>query len=112
MRLYEVQSVDEAFVWATEVNLATLEDLALLKKQSKSRIRRQQSICLEMLKLCASSLLNGHAVRWVQGPCKNFGRVSRLLVDSDPKAIEAALDRFTEQVLDSGSGHPERPYTA
>lgn len=35
----------DAFLWLTECNLATLEELKDLKSSSKARIARQQEIC-------------------------------------------------------------------
>jgi hypothetical protein len=40
------------YLWATEVNLATLEELCFLKSSSRVRIRRQRVICERMLKVC------------------------------------------------------------
>jgi hypothetical protein len=37
---------------ATEWALATLEEMALIKSTSTSRVRRQQSICVKMLDVC------------------------------------------------------------
>lgn len=42
------------FAYATECNLATLEELQDLKSSSKSRIARQQGICDRMLRTCLS----------------------------------------------------------
>lgn len=88
------QTLDEAFVYATDVNLATLEDLLMVKKTSKSKVRRQRSICLSMLKVCGSALLNSTQVRWGYDTHKEFSRVSDLLGSSEPEAIEGALDRY------------------
>jgi hypothetical protein len=101
-----VQSLDEAFVNATEVNLATLEELLMVKKTSQSKVRRQRSICLSMLKICASALLNDTQVRWRHGPHKEFGRVSALLRSSEPEAIEGALDRFILEVQGAARARP------
>lgn len=38
-------STTEAFLWLTECNLATLEELQELKSSSKVRVARQQEIC-------------------------------------------------------------------
>ena len=45
-------SVEEAFTYYTEVNLATLGELAMLKSTSASRLKRQSKICLGMLYQC------------------------------------------------------------
>lgn len=42
------------YATATEWNLATLEEMALIKGTSASRIRRQRGICERMLILCLS----------------------------------------------------------
>lgn len=42
-------NTNQALIYFTDVNLATLESLVLRKSSSKSDIRRQTSICLSML---------------------------------------------------------------
>jgi hypothetical protein len=46
--------LEEAYLEATEWNLATLEELCTIKSSSKSRIDRQKSICGKMLAICAT----------------------------------------------------------
>jgi hypothetical protein len=43
--VHRFNSTTEAFLWLTERNLATLEELQMLKSFSKTRIARQQEIC-------------------------------------------------------------------
>lgn len=45
-------SVEGAFAYFTECNLATLEKLRSLSRPSKSEIQRQQNICNEMVGVC------------------------------------------------------------
>lgn len=108
MNFETAQNLDEAFVNATEVNLATLEDLLMLRKTSKSRVQRQRSICFSMLKICASKLLASSQVRWTyNGSQREFPRVSDMLANSDPAAIERALELHILKV--QGLGHAKQP---
>ena len=45
-------TLEEEYVWATEVNIATLQELVMLRGTAKSRIRRQKTICARMLDQC------------------------------------------------------------
>ena len=49
-----MERLENEYAYACEVNLATLEELCLLKSSSKSRIARQRSICLTMLRVCSA----------------------------------------------------------
>jgi len=71
----------EAYLWATEVNLATLEELAYLKSSSKSRIDRQKSICTKMLQVCQeyASETEWHGYSGVQVGPHTCSRVKRML---------------------------------
>jgi len=104
------QTLDEAFVYATDVNLATLADLLMIKKTSKSKVQRQRNICLSMLKICSSPLLSSSQVRWAHGPHTEFSRVSKMLGSSEPEGIEGALDRFILEVQGSVRATPHAPH--
>jgi hypothetical protein len=43
------RTVQEALCEVTEWNLATLEELRMLKSSSKARVRRQEGICRDMV---------------------------------------------------------------
>jgi hypothetical protein len=90
-----VRSLEEAFAYATEVNLATLEELLMVKKSSKSKVRRQRGICLGMLEICASSLVTGGKIDWGHEFHPNFPRVSKILSATESGSCEERLDRFT-----------------
>lgn len=67
------QSVlEQEYARATEWNLATLEELALLKSSSDSRVRRQVGICEKMLEVCAQL----EDVDWTKA-----GMASRMLAE-------------------------------
>lgn len=56
----------DEYAYATEVNIATLDELALLKSSSIARIKRQKRICATMLDVCAreeSSILDRRLCR-------------------------------------------------
>lgn len=89
----------ESYLWATEVNLATLEELAYLKSSSKSRINRQKSICTKMLQVCQEY---GSEIEWrgwtdVQVGPHTCSRVKRMLEAGAGKLPEA-LDAFVKRV--------------
>ncbi len=81
-----------AYVEATERNLATLEELAMLKSSSKSRVNRQRDICLKMLLTCVPLK---DSVDWSQGMwderLTKFSRTRNLLAAID---LKQGLDTF------------------
>lgn len=82
----EVEYLANGYANATEMNLATLEELALLKGTSRSRIDRQKSICKKMLQHCRAVTAK---INWgAQWNCKN-PRTQRLHMEAD---LDAALD--------------------
>lgn len=106
MKLDTAQSLDEAFVCMTEINLATLEEALTLKKSSKARITRLKSICLDALKICAGQMVSSTRVRWNDGPQRSFPRVSSLLANSSPAAIERAFEQYILKVQGSSHARP------
>ncbi len=46
--------LEESYLEATEWNMATLDELCMIKSSSKHRIDRQKSICGKMLAICAT----------------------------------------------------------
>lgn len=87
-------SLDEAYLHATEANLATLEELCFLTSSSGSRIRRQRNICLEMLKVCQSTLIDKNPSLWGTGIQPNFSRVQHYLeaAQTRPEDLEGGLE--------------------
>lgn len=102
-----VRSLEDAFAYATEVNLATLEELLMIKKSSKSKVRRQRGICIGMLEICASSLVTGGKIDWGHELHPNFPRVSKILNPAESGSCEERLDRLTH-----GWGEPVSPQNA
>lgn len=82
------------YVWATEVNLATLDELCCLKSTSKSRIERQRSICLKMLQVCHehASEIPWHGPTGVSiGRKGSCSRVKKML---EPGNLTAVMDEY------------------
>jgi hypothetical protein len=90
------RSLDEAYLYATEVCLATLDELCDLKSSSGSRIRRQRSICLDMLTICQSEMVNKAPGIWGPDHNPSFPRVQRYLeaAKTQPEGLEGALDQY------------------
>lgn len=63
---------------ATEWNLATLEELSLLKSTSTSRKERQLSICTKMLNMCQAVF---DKIDWGVGPQRHYYRLQQLRDD-------------------------------
>jgi hypothetical protein len=84
--------IEQEYAYATEINLATLEELVSLKSSSKSRVERQRGICLRMLHVCKA--VEAHLDFRAHG-CRS-PRVGKLLeaAKSIPEGIEGALDTF------------------
>lgn len=107
-----MESIENEYARATEVNLATLEELCYLKSSSKSRISRQQSICLRMLNVCAAVVRDGEiagettmdfgAVDQWHPNGRNYTRVNELLktAKSEPEGMEGALQRHINGMLE------------
>lgn len=88
-------SLEEAFVYATEVDLATLCELCMARKTPHRKIERQRSICLGMLRICRRAWVTAGHVDWGHSrQQRNFPRVSELIANKEPEAIEGALDRL------------------
>jgi len=79
------------YAYATECNFATLSGLVLKKSSAKSEIKRQRSICLRMLQVCATHKAE---IDWGGGLTHHFGRVQRTLEDAEKTDFESAMDRF------------------
>lgn len=82
----ETKFLAHNYAEATEWGLATLEELALLKSSSKSRIDRQKSISLKMLQHCRAITAK---VNWGDEWRSKFPRTKQLHLEAD---LSAALD--------------------
>lgn len=95
MARYHKPTLVNEFAWATECNLATLDELVSIKSVSTARIDRQQSICEQMLETCRR---HEAEIEWVTGIRSNFGRVEELLkaiqADGAEKAFAAYIGRL------------------
>lgn len=94
------QLLDE-YVYATEVNLATLSELAELKSTAKYRLARQRSICHKMLQVCQefASEIEWHGPTEVSiGRKGSCSRVKEMLENakSEPEGLAGALDRYID----------------
>jgi len=98
---HSLRNLTEAYVYATEVQLATLSELVALKATSQSRIARHRAICLGMLRWCASALVDHDAVDWGTPETRAFPRVSAILESGD---IERALDALVDERSRPASG--------
>lgn len=98
------RSLDEAYLYATEVSLATLGELCELKSSSGSRIRRQRSICLGMLTVCQSTMVNKAPGIWGTDHNPSFPRVRRYLdaARTQPDGLEGALDQYIRDLQGRG----------
>jgi hypothetical protein len=90
----DLSNLTEAYVYATEVNLETLCDLAFDESASALRLQRQRAICTSMLHWCASVLINPEAVDWGPSHDRSYPYVSEALVGP---SIESALDALVQR---------------
>ena len=100
----------EAYLWATEVNLATLSELAYLKSSSKSRINRQKSICTKMLQVCQEygSEIEWHGWNEVQVGRQSCSRVKELLATEAGRARGSTCDGSPRGPCPRGGPHRPR----
>lgn len=96
------RSLDEAYLYATEVNLATLDEIWMLASSSQSRKSRQRNICLGMLEICQSSMVSKDPGIWGSEHHKPFGRVERYLEEAKahPEGLAGALDQQLQRLDD------------
>jgi hypothetical protein len=86
------------YAYATECNLATLEELALLKSSSKVRIDRQKGICAIMLRVCqehASEIAWSGDAQLTGRRCHEFTR-TRGLLDAASRTTSGSIDGVLE----------------
>ncbi len=96
------RSLDEAYLYATEVNLATLDEVWMLASSSVARKSRQRNICLGMLEICQSNMVSKDPGLWGSEQHKHFGRVQRYLDEAKihPEGLEGALDSQLQRLDD------------
>lgn len=83
---------------AAEWNLATLDELISIKSSSKSRIDRQQGICLKMLRVCL--VFRDQILRDGTGVDARCGRVRDILKAAQNRGnLDAALSEWVEKVV-------------
>ncbi len=84
-----------AFVYAAECTLATLDELLGIRSTSKSRISRQRGICLTMLKA-----LHPHreSIDWGGEYAPYYSRVHKILGTDSLKDVEAHLDAHIDEL--------------
>lgn len=88
--------IEQEYLYATDCQLATLNQLAELKRTSKSGLRRQRDICRKMLQVCQEidPLIIQPARYTATGP--HWGRVNKMLANAktEPEGLLGALDRY------------------
>lgn len=86
--------LSEAYLEATEWNLATLDQVVTLKSSAKSAISRQRSICNQMLMVCTRLDVD------LEGRTTKYLRVRDLLRTSKASgnSIEVCLDAFIARI--------------
>lgn len=96
------RSLDEAYLYATEVNLATLDEIWMLGSSSNARKGRQRGICLGMLEICQSTMVSKEPSLWGSDLHPHFSRVQRYLeaAKSHPEGLEGALDAQLQRLDD------------
>lgn len=86
---HHLRNLHEAYVYATEVQLDSLRELVRFPAGGATRIARQRSTCLGMLRWCASALVDHAAVDWGPRHERHFPRVSAILATP---CLESGLD--------------------
>jgi len=97
-----IENLAKNLAEATEWNLATLEELCLLKGSSKSRKDRQISICIKMAYMCESVF---DKINWGYGGHQHFPRLARLredrlkgLSNGGSDSLDAAIRKYAENL--------------
>jgi hypothetical protein len=95
-------SLEQEYLYATECQLATLEQLCCRKSASKSDKRRHRTIAFNMLKACQEfidvSEIEKRSAGWAVR--KSWGRVTDTLwqAKSEPEGLNGAIDRFISEL--------------
>ena len=63
MRKNRVEVIEDAFVYVTDCNLATVSYMAMLKRKTKSEYERQKSIAQFMVDIIVNLNLNSTGIR-------------------------------------------------
>ena len=89
----ELKTLSEAYLEATEWNLATLDQVVTLKSSAKSAISRQRSICNQMLMVCARlDMGEGRPAKAIR--VRDLLRTSK----ASGNSIEVCLDAFIARI--------------
>lgn len=81
------------YAHAAECNMVTLEQLAMTKSSSASRVRRQIGICNRMVEVCK---VHENDIEWTRGARELYSRVREIHAARVPAetSYELALMRF------------------
>jgi len=91
--------LEDEYAWATEIQLATLSGICMVKRSALSEITRQRNIAERMLTTCRAHANN---ITWMRGQRQEFGRVQDILGDKGDSLSET-LNRWTQnQFFDDG----------
>jgi len=88
--------IEQEYLYATDCQLATLDQMAERKRTSQSDLARQRGICRAMLQVCQEidPLIVQPARYTATGP--HWGRVNEMLANAkkEPEGLSGALDRY------------------
>lgn len=88
--------IEQEYLYATDCQLATLDQMAERKRTSKSDVSRQRGICRKMLQVCQEidPVIVQPARYTATGP--HWGRVNKILeaARKEPEGLVGALDRY------------------
>ena len=103
-----LQNLEEAYVYATEVQLVQLREIALRGDSSVDPLSRQRAICLGMLRWCASILVDQSLVDWGTQQRPSFPYVSEVLAGDSVEWIERTADAERRYSSEPGAGTLKR----
>ena len=95
----DIRDLATKYAVATEWNLATLEELNILKGTSKSRIARQRGICIRMLGECRSYM---DQIDWRYEGTSSRTALRAYQVLQAAKKPAMGLDSALDQLLSGG----------
>lgn len=84
------------FAYATECNLATLDELLSIRTSSERRIKRQQEICRKMLQVCQEHFTD---IDWNGGRYGSLaGRAHEILKNAQSRTLDYCLCEWADRV--------------
>lgn len=97
--LRAADSLAAEYIKATEWQLATLSGICMVKKTSKSEIRRQSNICRDMLLICVGLECEHPSIS------NRCGRVERALklIREEGKNVQDVIDSYVAEMKAIGS---------